>query len=236
MIHHPDIAAPRRVVSMPTVPVTHRRGHRAWLGLLSALGLLLSLAASLRAQAAARPDSAAARPKRQLSWTSDRRTFQVGDLLKVAIDEYALAQANKDNVNAASRKRSMTMGISPPSTGTGTSAISDIDGSVGTGDVGESRQHGNASRDSRYVGELPVRVVAVTKEGLLQVQGSKTIDVDKNKQVLTLTGLIRPADVNASDVVRSNVIADAQLSYQSKGGLGKPRNGIVSKLIGLFWP
>jgi flagellar L-ring protein precursor FlgH len=79
-------------------------------------------------------------------------------------------------------------------------------------------------------------VIAVTKEGLLQVKGSKMIDVDKNKQEMTLTGFIRPQDVNSQDMVLSTSIADVQLAYQSKGGLGKPKSGIITKIVGIFWP
>jgi len=53
---------------------------------------------------------------------------------------------------------------------------------------------------------------------------------------MELTGLVRPQDVNTEDVVESTAIADAQLSYQSKGGLGKPKNGIITKILGIFWP
>jgi flagellar L-ring protein precursor FlgH len=80
------------------------------------------------------------------------------------------------------------------------------------------------------------RVTEVTPEGLLRITGSKTIDVDKNQAVLTLSGLVRPIDVASRDVIRSDQMADAQLSYKAKGSLGKPKNGIISKLLGLFWP
>ena len=81
-----------------------------------------------------------------------------------------------------------------------------------------------------------MRVLAVTPEGLLQVKGTKLIDVDKNKQTLMLSGFIRPLDVSSQDMIGSDAIADVQLSYQSKGSLGKPKNGIITKLLGLFWP
>ena len=68
------------------------------------------------------------------------------------------------------------------------------------------------------------------------MKGTKTIDVDKNKATLTLSGFVRPIDIGSRDAVGSDVIADAQISYSAKGSLGKPKNGIVSKLIGLFWP
>lgn len=247
MIHHCEIVAtPRRVTVIRAVPEQRaRRGVTGtWIGFATAIGLLLSIAASLGAQSApasakggATAPAASPAPVRNISWTSDRRTFAVGDIIKVVIDEYALAQANKNNNNSAGRSRNMTVGINPPSTGGAASAaIGPISGSVATGDAGQDTQQGRAARDTRYVAEIAARVVAVTPDGLLQLKGSKLIDVDKNKTTLTLTGFVRPIDVGSSDMIHSDLVADAQIAYAAKGSLGKPKNGIVSKIIGIFWP
>ncbi len=238
MIHHCEVVnTPRRVTVIAAVPPAHpRRRLNPVLLVVLALVLLAGAARAMGAQApAARADSA--RPTaRAINWTSDRRTFHVGDVLQVWVDEYALAEANKSTANSASRRRRMDIGIAPPAMPGGTSALGAMDASVETGDAGDSRQRGNASRDTRYVGELAVRVVSVTKEGLLEIRGTKLIDVDKNKTTLTVAGFVRPIDVGARDIVRSESIADAQISYAAPKGLGKPRNGIISKLLGLFWP
>jgi flagellar L-ring protein precursor FlgH len=113
--------------------------------------------------------------------------------------------------------------------------VGPADGSLQTGDKGTSRSRGEATRGSRYVGEIPVRVVAITPEGLLQVSGMKVIDVDRNKQEMTLSGLVRPQDVDSRDVVESSSIADARLVYISKG-LDRPRSGILGRIAGIIWP
>jgi flagellar L-ring protein precursor FlgH len=241
MIHHSQIASgalPRATIPRAAeAPRPYARHH--WVGMLSGLFVLLTLAASLGAQAPASRGAPAAAPDtgggwRGASWTADRRGFVVGDIIRVNVDEYTLASANKGDVNTASRGRKMDVGISPPSTGA--TAMGNIDGSEQTSDAGETRARGDATRGNRYIGEIPVRVIAVTPEGLLQIKGTKLIDVDKNKQEMTISGFVRPQDVNSRDVVASNAIADAQLSYNSNGGLGKPKNGIITKILGIFWP
>lgn len=242
MIHHCDvIATPRRVTVIPSVPEVEYRRPSRWarrlMPAMIAAALILLLGAALGAQGStpARPDTTKA-AVRNINWTSDRRTFVVGDVIQVLVDEYALASATKDNTSAASRNRQLDLDLQPPALPGSASPIGDVNAKIGTGDASSSQQRGNARRDTRYVGQVAVRVVAVTPEGLLQVKGSKTIDVDKNKALLTVSGFVRPIDVGARDAVRSEAIADAQISYSAKGGLGKPRNGIVGKLLGLFWP
>ncbi|MEP7381248.1 MAG: flagellar basal body L-ring protein FlgH [Gemmatimonadota bacterium] len=240
MIHHCHVVAtPRRVTVIPAVPEpVPDRLHRTWVGLLSTLGLLLTfVVASLGAQGTRpRPDSAKATPARNIAWTSSRRSFAVGDIIKVVVDEYALASANKDDANSASRRRKLDVGIKPPSMGTGTGGLGAIDGTVEAGDGSTTNQRGNATRNTRYAAEIAVRVIAVTPDGMLQVKGSKLIDVDKNKTTLTLAGFVSPIDVNSRDMVGSDNIADIQLAYAAKGSLGKPKSGIVTKILGIFWP
>jgi flagellar L-ring protein precursor FlgH len=101
---------------------------------------------------------------------------------------------------------------------------------------GESRQNGQATRGNNFTGEISVKVVAIGKDGNLQIKGSKTVDVDKNKQVMTLSGWLRPQDVSTTDYAESARVADAQIVYTAQGSLGKPKTGILTRVLGVVWP
>ncbi|MEO8563719.1 MAG: flagellar basal body L-ring protein FlgH [bacterium] len=176
--------------------------------------------------AQAAPDSASSRPFRR-SWTSDRREFVVGDIITVVVDELTLASASKGQ--NASDTQSRDLGLSAPS-------ALDADVKLGTDKSSSSRQNGQATRDLRFRGELSVRVTKIQPNGVLEVNGTRTVDVDKNKQQLSLTGLVRPEDVTRSNVVASARVADAQLLYTLSGNLGATRGGIIGRLISVFWP
>jgi flagellar L-ring protein precursor FlgH len=81
-----------------------------------------------------------------------------------------------------------------------------------------------------------VRVVAVGANGLLQLKGTKKIDVDKAVQDIEFTGWVRAQDVSTSNVIESSRVADAQLGYASPGPLGKPKQGMITKVLGALWP
>jgi flagellar L-ring protein precursor FlgH len=99
-----------------------------------------------------------------------------------------------------------------------------------------SKQSGDAKRSVNFQGDISVRVTSVDKSGQLQVKGTKVVDVDKNKQTLNFSGWVRPEDISSQNIVVSERVADAALTYQLSGNLGKTRGGIVGRLLNVFWP
>lgn len=207
--------------------------------LLLALPLLLAAAAA-HAQAptppAAAPAAAAAAPaepaaRTRQSWTSPRRSFGVGDVVTVLVDDYTLASASTSNTASDTRRRDLGLDARTPGGGAAMSA------DIGTRNDADSRQRGEATRQNRFQSEMSVRVVAIDPQsGLLQLKGTKLVDVDKNKQEISFTGWVRPQDVSAQNSVDSWRVADAQLLYTGQGPLGKPKGGIVGRVLGMVWP
>jgi len=164
------------------------------------------------------------------SWTSDRRSFAVGDVITVLIDEQTMATATTGDYAADRRRRDLGTSVS-----TSIAAFPRGGASIGSANDAESRQRGEATRQNRFVGEMTVRVVAA-ENGLLQVEGERTTSVDRNVQAMTLTGWIRPQDVSEFNLIESWRIGDASLTYTSSGNMGRPRGGIIGRLLGMIWP
>jgi flagellar L-ring protein FlgH len=168
------------------------------------------------------------------SWTADRREYQVGDIITVLVTEATLASATKSQSGTDQQSRKNGMGLEPPKIGT--SSLPSIDASMSANKNSSSKQDGDAKRAVAFKGDISVRVMSVDKTGLMQIKGSKVVDVDKNKQTLNLTGWVRPEDISAQNLIASERIADAQLTYALSGDLGKTRGGIVGRLLSVFWP
>jgi flagellar L-ring protein FlgH len=168
------------------------------------------------------------------SWTADRREYQVGDIITVLVTEATLASATKSQSGTDQQSRKNGMGLEPPKIGT--SSLPSIDASMSADKNSSSKQDGDAKRAVAFKGDISVRVMSVDKTGLMQIKGSKVVDVDKNKQTLNLTGWVRPEDISAQNLIASERIADAQLTYALSGDLGKTRGGIVGRLLSVFWP
>lgn len=190
-------------------------------------GAPATVAATNAAPGAAAPTSVALPPARE-SWYADRRNFVVGDIVTVLIDDYTITTAVKENLATDSRGRSLGL----------TAKLPTASKSVGlqTNNDATQNQRGAAKRENRFQNEMSVRVVAVGPNGLLQLRGTKNIDVDKAKQDIVLTGWVRAQDISLQNMVESARLADATIGYASPGDLSKPKQGIISKVLGGIWP
>lgn len=193
-------------------------------GLVGGLLLPPFLAHAQAPAAAADPT----RPRARGSWTSDRRDFVVGDIITVLVDETTLAFANKGQ--SGTDQQSRDLGLNVP--------VGPVAGdmTVTTSKNASSTQNGRASRNLSFKGQMTVRVTKVEPSGVMEIKGARTVDVDKNKQQLTLTGFVRPQDVTRDNTVASARIADAQLLYSLSGDMGATRGGIIGRLASVFWP
>jgi flagellar L-ring protein precursor FlgH len=181
---------------------------------------------------AAAPAAAPARPGLH-SWLSDRRDFAVGDIITVLVDDYTISSAIKDDQATQKRNRDLGLGVDATlPAGAGKS----VNARVNANNDAASQNRGEARRENRFQSEMSVRVVALGANGTMQVKGARVVDVDKGQQNVALTGWLRAQDVSTSNVVESSRIADAQITYLSPGPLGKPKQGILSRVISIVWP
>ncbi|MEP6781948.1 MAG: flagellar basal body L-ring protein FlgH [Gemmatimonadaceae bacterium] len=163
------------------------------------------------------------------SWTSDKRRYEVGDIITVLIDDYTITTAVKQDVASDTRGRGLGLTARMPS------GVSKTVGLTTNNDATQNAT-GSAKRENRFQNEMSVRVVASGPNGLLQVKGTKKINVDKQMQDIELSGWVRPQDVSTQNTVESARIADATIGYASPGNLAKPKQGIFSKILGALWP
>jgi len=180
-------------------------------------------------------DSVAPQYTGRQSWTSDRYRLGIGDIVTVLVNDQTLASATTNNSASDRRAKDLDFSLKPPDAPTKPSVA--IAAKAGFNNNGDSKQTGNATRDNVFRSTLSARVIAVSPTGMLQIRGRKMVNVDKNQQEVTLTGWIRPQDIDiGSNEVESTRVADADIIVTQKGRLGKPKSGIVSRLVGALWP
>ncbi|MHB1310434.1 MAG: flagellar basal body L-ring protein FlgH [Gemmatimonadaceae bacterium] len=198
-------------------------------------GMALGQGKGKKTAATAVADSFALQPATRQSWTSDRMHFAIGDIVTILITERTQASANLADNNSGTRRRQLGLDIEPPASPTGVSTS--VKATMDFQNDGASHTSGAAIRQNDFRSLISARVIGISPTGMLQIRGHKLVNVDNNKQDVVLTGWVRPQDIAVgTNTVESARIADAEIKYGQQGALGRPRSGIISRLLGALWP
>ncbi len=76
---------------------------------------------------------------------------------------------------------------------------------------------GTTTRNGTLTADMTVRVAQVLPNGNLVLEGAREIEINGDKQVVVLTGVVRPTDVAPSNIVLSTSIAQLRIRYFGQG-------------------
>ena len=212
--------------------VAHQPGRIiAWCVVVWLASLALAAVARGQADSTAVPDTSAVAPPVHVvapraSWLSDRMPLRPGDLVTVVVDEQTAARERVSRVADGNRGMNARLRAELPSSTKGAN--------IQAGLLSNSRDVGEAGRTGDLTAVLTASVVALQPGGAVRIQGSRKVNVDGRLQTITLEGVVRAEDVDASNRVLSSRVADAVINY--KGGKIGPRTGIMGKFLGMLWP
>jgi flagellar L-ring protein FlgH len=170
----------------------------------------------------------------------DLRAFQIGDLVTINIVE--TSKASKSAGTKTSRESGIHAGIDnllgyenqlkkifPQDFDNqnmfNASLVNSFDGS------------GSTDRVETMTAFMTARVMNVTTNGNLYIEGRRQIRVNNETQFIILSGLIRPTDISPNNTVLSSYIADAKIEYLGSGSVSdKQRPGWLGRLVDVVWP
>lgn len=155
--------------------------------------------------------------------TADRRAHRIGDVLTILIVENSSASAtagtktDKENnaglaFRSPTKQQSYTLGLEE-----------NFDGA------------GKSSRTGRLLAQISVSISAVDEVGNLWVEGKQLLEINNEKQEISLKGRVRPIDVAENNTVLSSRVADAEITYVGDGALAEAQHkGWLSRVLSFF--
>ena len=146
----------------------------------------------------------------------DVRASQVDDVLTIVVAEQASAVTTGTTKTArtSSTKNSIT-------------ALAGVTKAAGpwanlanlSGDTQLSGQ-GTTSRVTTLATTLTARVTHVLPNGGLVVEATKDIQINSERQTITVRGVVRPADIDPTNSVQSNRLGQLEVRVNGKGVVG----------------
>lgn len=91
---------------------------------------------------------------------------------------------------------------------------------------------GSTDRNGTLTARVTAIVTQVLPNGNLVIEGTRWVQVNKDTQVLRISGVVRRQDVRRDNTVLSESIADARITNDGKGQISdRQRKGILTRII-----
>ena len=143
----------------------------------------------------------------------DLRARNLDDLVTILVVERASAVAKGSTKTArqSSAKASVSALAGIPS------PVGALANMVGVSGDQQLDGQGQTSRETVLSTTLSARVTHVLPNGNLVVEGAKDVEVNSERQLVTVRGVIRPFDLTTANVVRSDRLAQMEIHISGKG-------------------
>ena len=142
---------------------------------------------------------------------ADFRAHAPGDLLTILVVE----SASGENTSATRTKKNSSAGFEG---GPGFGALDFIplvklEGKVDSEHAGD----GSTRQTGEVEAKITARVITVRPNGDLEIEGTRLLTVNGEKQEIRLTGVVRPRDITHDNTVLSTFVGEARVEYAGKG-------------------
>lgn len=156
----------------------------------------------------------------------DKDEFNAGDLITIEIDEAASAIQDADSDASSSTDVGLESG----------QGLLDFINPFSAGVTSSESAEGITQRSGSLEADITVTVEEVLDNGNLRVIGDKAITINDEKQIIQLSGIIRPDDVTAENTIESRLVADPEIKYEGEGIIGdKQERGLFNRLFDLIF-
>lgn len=141
----------------------------------------------------------------------DIKGVQVGDVVTILISESANAskssKTNNSTASGAAIDGSVNSNLTNflPLFGSSSSISNSFDGRTDT----QQREN--------LTGKVTATIVEETPSGMLRLEGSRTLEVNGEKNLISLKGYVRSRDISTDNTVYSYQIANAEITYSKIG-------------------
>lgn len=147
----------------------------------------------------------------------DRRANRVGDMLTIRLVEQTTS--SKSAKTAINKENTTSIGV-PTIAGQQPGALQNRVGGSNAVQLDSSTEFsgdGSSQQNNNLAGTITVTVANVLPNGYLMVRGEKWITLNRGDEYIRLSGIIRPEDIDSSNMVDSTRVADARITYSGRG-------------------
>ena len=101
----------------------------------------------------------------------------------------------------------------------------------------EYKGSGDTTRKNTLTAKISAMVMEVLPTGLLRVEGEKIVSVNAEEQIIKISGIVRPKDVNSYNEIDSSKLGNMRVDYYGQGVLQDVQEpGWGTRFLTKLWP
>ena len=155
------------------------------------------------------------------------RSYKPGDIITISISESSNATSKAKT--STTKETSMDVSASP-NIPVFKKVMKNVIGKQKTNN--EFEGEGTTTRSGSLTGTVTAIVLEVLDNGNLLIEGSRSIVVNKENQIMRVRGIARPKDINSNNTIDSKMLADAKIKYEGKGSVNSAtRRGLMTRFF-----
>jgi len=169
---------------------------------------------------------------------SDHKAMHVNDIVRVAISENA-ASSSTGSKQLAKNDTMALGGLAFTGGNVDSTARLNAKTNVGVGTTSTSAFQGqsSATKDASFTTTISARVVKVLENGNYFISGKREILIDEQKQIIQISGVIRPYDIDQNNRIDSAQMSEAKILYKTEGDTDRAtQQGWGTKIVQSIWP
>ena len=175
---------------------------------------------------------------------SDHKAMNVNDIVTVVISE--TAKSSNTGAKKLSETDESTLGggifsNTGAANGTIKANMAKLNGysDIGFNSKSESAYTGtgSATKDASFTTTISARVVKILINGNYFISGRREIVIDDQKQLIQISGVIRPYDIDQNNNINSSQMSEAKILYKTEGDVDRAtKQGWGTKMVQSIWP
>lgn len=169
----------------------------------------------------------------------DHRAYQAMDLVTILVTESA--EGNNDANTETKSKTTMLASISKffgvEQSIADRNPNLDPTALIEAATQNDFKGEGKTRRKGNLKAKISAMVVEILPNGILRVEGEKIVSVNNEEQILVISGLVRPFDLNSDNEVDSSKVANMRIDYYGNGTVGETQyGGWLARMLRILWP
>jgi flagellar L-ring protein precursor FlgH len=175
---------------------------------------------------------------------SDHKAMNVNDIVTVVISETAKSSNTGARQLAESDESTLGGGLFSTTGAAGGAVKAGVSNLNGFTDMGYNSKSvsaysgsGSATKDASFTTTVSARVVKILKNGNYFISGRREIVIDEQKQLIQISGVIRPYDIDQNNNINSSQMSEAKILYKTEGDVDRAtKQGWGTKMVQSVWP